>query len=540
MKKLDVPFNLDLLTIPEESLKLIRQTTSLDIYDGASKNFHQEGLYSALTFGTVGTDARMKKFSYIDIKTSILHPIIFFALGQLKGLYTDIIGGREFAVFDEELCDFIKADALTGQTGFYFFLEHWKKIKYKLTNSNKREQNIMLIEKYKDRALIQHVYVLPAGYRDIVVDESGRESSDDINRLYYKLIAISNTLNVSTLSVSPEAYNSQRLAIQNTFNEIYKMMLTIIEGKNSLFMGKFMARRVFNGTRNVITAMKTSHVQLDSENVPGINEACVGIFQYMKALVPVVRYKIKTGFISSVFVAPGAPALLCNKKTLRAERVRIGVNSFDKWMTNEGIDKLIDMYKEPSIRDTPIMVDGYYLGLTYRGPDGTFRIIHGIDELPASRSKDHCTPLTYTEFFYAMIYHESGRYPGFITRYPIESARSIFPAYSFLMSTMDTDTRVELDDQWRPIDQTHVAPRFPKAGSQTYDSLAPHPSRLVMLTADFDGDMCSWIAVCTKEALDELENTMNSRAFYVGTTGKLLANLETASISFVLKNLTGN
>ena len=538
--KVTTPFNIDLLIIPPNILNIIKPVTSLDTYDGASKNFHPDGLYSTEIFGSVGSNTRMIKFSYIDLKIDIFHPTIFFSLMQLKGFYADIISGREFAIFDEDIKDFVKATALTGSTGYQYFIENWKKIEFKKTNSNKREQNIKLIEKYKNKSMLKHIYVMPAGYRDISVDDSGKESSDEINALYYKLIAVSNTLNKAALDISPEAYNTQRMSLQNTFNEIYKMMIGIIEGKNSLYMGKFMARRVYNGTRNVITAMKTSSNILNTEDVPGINDACIGIFQFMKSILPLMYNKIKNGFLSKVFISPQAPALLCNKNTLRSERVDVSVDDFDRWMTDEGINKLIDFYEETSVRDTPIIINDHYLGLVYRGPDNTFKLMHGVDELPSTRSSEHCTPMTYTEFFYSCIYEDASEIPGFITRYPIATDRSTFPAFAFLMSTVNSEKRIALDDNWKHhADAKKIAPRFPIRGEITYDSLAPHPSRHDKLGADHDGDMCSWVTVLSIEAITEVKNAINLRSFYVSSDNKFVHSLSTYPVEYVLKNLTG-
>lgn len=94
----DIPFNIDLLDLTPDKLVGIRPVTTLDIFDGGSKNFHSNGLYSIDIFGKIGDERRNRRFSYIDIKISIFHPIVFRALCKLKIFYLDILKGKGYAI----------------------------------------------------------------------------------------------------------------------------------------------------------------------------------------------------------------------------------------------------------------------------------------------------------------------------------------------------------------------------------------------------------------------------------------------------------
>lgn len=539
MQLKNVPFNIDLLLIGDDIATMVKPVTSLDAFTASTKNFHPDGLYSAEIFGTVGTDARYKKYSYIDLKVPVLHPTIYLTLLQLKGMYGDIMSGREFAIFDEELCDFVKSDAIEGETGYEFFIKHFKKIKYVPSDSVMREQNIKLMEERKNSCLMTRLFVLPAGYRDLEIDDSGRESSDEINSLYYKAIAISNTIPVAMVKTSPAALNQQRNSLQQTVVEIYKYVIKIVEGKKNLMMNKFAARKVWNSTRNVLTSMDTAVQELDDEFTPTINHTSIGIFQFMKGILPVALYHLKNGFLGKCFASVNAPALLTDMKTLKSVRKHIRPDTFDKWMTNEGLSKIINSYKEPSIRDEPIVIEGCYLGLVYRGPDMTFVLHHGIDELPEERNKEHCQPLTLNELFYASIYSVAEEIPMFVTRYPIATDRSTYPSMAYLMSTIKYERRHELSNDWRIIDGA-IAPRFPIRGSETFNSESPHPCRLSGLGADFDGDTGSGIPAYAEESKAEVQKTLNSKSFYVGPDGDFALDLEPDTIKYVLHNLSGD
>ena len=59
MSNLAIPFNIALLPIEESTLNGLKPVKVSDIFDGMSKNFHDEGLYSTIIFGKVG-DERSK------------------------------------------------------------------------------------------------------------------------------------------------------------------------------------------------------------------------------------------------------------------------------------------------------------------------------------------------------------------------------------------------------------------------------------------------------------------------------------------------
>jgi hypothetical protein len=417
-----------------------------------------------------------------------MHPVYYKAITAMKSLYEAIMSSKEFAIWDEEKKDFIKSNALDGQTGYDFFIQHCDNIVHEERPSTDRQENISLINKYKDYHLYDKIIVLPAAYRDIEVDDTGRESSDEINSLYYKMIAISNTINIHTVRISPEAYNTQRMSLQRAFNEIYEYLANLIRGKNNLFMGKWASRKIFNGTRNVITSMNIAQTELGAPDSVDYNDTLVGLYQTLKGILPVTLYRLKTGFLSEVFPSINTPAILTNKTTLKSERVTLKSVIYDKWMTNEGLESLISSYKEPSIRHDYIKVNDHYLGLIYRGPDNTFRLIHGIDELPDDRDPKDCRPISLTELFYCVIYEVTDNYPALITRYPIAGVGSIYPSMTKLKSTIEVEKRYKIGMDWSIDREAKIAYEFPTQ-TELFSALSPHPFKLGRLVADFDGDV---------------------------------------------------
>jgi hypothetical protein len=483
MKRTEIPFNITLLQLNSELMAGLRPVKALDFFDGSSSDFHADGLFSVETFGKVGDERRNHRYSFIDVKVPVIHPVIYKALGDLKRLYLEIISGCSYAVWDEQEKDFVKSDQLNGQTGMHFFLSHWNKLVFKETGSITREENAKLIYKYRPTALNRYIVVLPAGLRDLELNEHNRVSENEINTIYRRLLSLANTISESTVKSSPEILDTPRLHLQLAFVELYLLIESLVKGKKKLMLGRWATRRIYNGTRNVITSMDTAVAYLGAPGNPGFNSTIVGLYQYLKATLPVSIYNIRR-FLDEIFQDVNQPARLINKETWKAEEVLLHSRYYNHWATNDGIERIITSYKEESVRNKPIEINGYYLALIYKGPDGTFKVMHSIDELPAGKSRKDVKPLTFTEFLYLAVYKDSAKYPGSVTRYPVTGIGSIYPSRTHLKVTLDSEKRVRLDNQWQPMADEFIAYEFPVSKSAFVNSLIPHSSKINGLGAD--------------------------------------------------------
>lgn len=485
MSNLAIPFNIFLLAVEDSTLTGMKPVTTQDIFDGLSKNFHDDGLYSTTIFGKVGDERRKRRFSYIDIKVPVFHPVIYRALVALKRIYGEILSGKAYAVWNDELKDFVSSTPMDGETGYAFFMKYWDKIEHQRRPSAIRDEYIKLIEKYKTEfkaVCPDKIIVLPAGMRDFEIQGDGRYSEEEVNGLYKKLLAQSGTI---PRNIDPEdivIYNSTRMALQRTFNEIYDLFESMIKGKKKLMMGKWAGRKIFNGTRNVITSMSVTTDTIGDAGNLKFNDTIIGLYQFMKATLPVSKYKLKTGFLSKVFTGPNTPALLVNKKTLKSEMVDVKPEIFDSWMTDEGLERVISRYGEESLRRMVLEVHGHYIGLVYKD-QGFFKIIQDIDEVPDGFDRSKVYPLTFVELMYISVYDGSNKYPLFVTRYPITGPHSIYPSMSYLKTTTLSEKRTPLDDNWTPMEDS-VAYQYPILDAPFVESMSPHASKLAVLGAD--------------------------------------------------------
>jgi len=485
-EKLDVPFNVRLLSLTPKKLSGLKPVRVLDIFDGATGNLHEDGLFSISIFGKPGDERRSLRFSYIDIKIPILHPIIYFALTDLKKLYGLVMEGKEYAIWNPLLHDFERSNPVEGQTGYNFFISHWDEIEFKPSKSDLRIDQVKLINTYKSIALTDKIVVIPAGLRDVEITDDGRVRKDEINDFYTTFLSVANAISDVATKTNPELLDNARYKLQANFNGLYNALENMIKGKRKLFLSKWATRRIQNGTRNVITAMKLDNKVLGAKGNINYNSTIVGLYQAMKAALPISKYHIKNGYIANLFLSPDLPVRLVDPKTLKAVEERIDIRYFDRWTTDEGLDKLITSFSESSIRHEPIMVDDKYLALIYKGKgkDNTYKLFQDIDELPVGLDKSLVEPISLAELFYVSVEHALNKLPAFVTRYPITGVGSIYPSITYVKSTVKGEARRPLDESWQPMDDESVCFQFPIKGLPFFDSLSPHSSKLSGLSAD--------------------------------------------------------
>lgn len=480
------PFEVKLLVLKPDHVKMLRQVSDLAIFAPSSRQYSPNGLFSIETFGAIGSEQRASRFGYIDLKVPIFHPLIHQALIKVKTLYGGIIAGTDYAIWDTKELDFVKATPIDGRTGYSFFLEHFDELHTPEKESIGRKIFKDLIDKYKDNCLLDKLLVMPAGLRDVEIKEDGRPSEDDINVLYRKVIITANLMPVALLKTSPASLDTARYRLQLAVNEVFYYILDLLEGKRKLILEKWAGRRIFFGARNVISSMINETPILGSPLTVGYNETAVGLYQYLKGTLPISSSLIRTQYLSKVFPGPNNPMVLVNKKTLRSEYINIDSDVFDKWNTDDGLEHITSDFGIEELRHKPISItDTHYLGLLYQD-DKYFMFLQDPSELPPHLDKKLIKPITYTEFFYINVFERAKNTPIIPTRYPVAAMGGVYPSMTFLKTTVKSKILEELDEHGQPTGK--VAYQFPIAGEAFFNTQSVHSSKLARLGADFLND----------------------------------------------------
>lgn len=488
MKIGSIPFNIKLLSLGKQDVKGLTPILHLDIFESpSSSNFHPGGLFSTEIFGRVGDDARDSTFAYIPLKTKILHPIIFQRLGRLKSLYPGILSGKKYAIWDDKKKDFFSSDEVHGETGYEFFMSHWDDLEFERGESEIRNQRIDLMDKYRKEAITENVIVMPAGLRDAEVDSLGRTREDEINAHYRRLISISNTISDTSknnISVLDTARWSQQMA----FNEIYLTIEKMLSGKRGFIQDKWGSRRIMNGTRNVISAMDLSPKSVDDPSAPGPDSTVLGLWQTSRGALPITIAALQNTFLNRIFGSAEGSVPLIDTKTFKSEMVTISPQTYDRWTTREGLEKVIATQSMVDVRSKPVMVEGRYLALIYKPKDRkVFKVFFSIDDLPPGADKADVHPMTLCELIYLSNYRKWNELFVISTRYPVTGEGSTYPSNVFIRTTVKSEARVELDSEWEPMEpvEENVAQVYPIFEPDAYiDSAMVHSYRLGGLGGD--------------------------------------------------------
>ncbi len=496
------------MTVDRERVKTLRPVSSTDIMGSSgqnlspideesvlqwsgekklSSNFHNDGLFSTAIFGRVGEPDRDRRFSYIEIKVTIFHPVIYKALTKLNRIYPEILAGKQYAIWDPKEKDFVVSNEMEGRTGYSFFISHWADIRFKQNKSPTRTDRIKLINKFKDIALTSKILVLPAGLRDVRVGAGNRLEFDEVNDFYRRIVGISRTVTRSGEAITSPTLDYSRTQIQNSFNALYDHFENMLKGKKGFLQNKWAKRKVFNGTRNVISAMNTSKKTLGDPNSFKATDTILGLFQVMRGALPFTLNKVRNGYLAD---AMGVGTLsnaanLVDPVSLKQEIVNLNPLIKDKWTTIDGLEKVINSYEQADNRHRPVLIEDRYLALIYKGPDMTFKVFGDISELPDNLDKAFVEPITLVELLYLSGYRGWNTLKVIVTRYPVTGLGSCYPSDLYVKTTTVGEQRRELGQDWLPLGDEYIASEFPRKESDSFlESQIVSPVRLAGLGGD--------------------------------------------------------
>lgn len=516
----------------------MRTVTVLDVYDGSSRNFHPDGLFSVQTFGTVGMEMRNRLYGYIPLPVPVMNPHFFQTLCKLDSLVEDLFAGKRYGVWDPSTKQFTATSAVEGSTGYAFVMEHLDELVFKVSESVSVAERAGALDMYRSKRLISQLLVWPAGYRDYIINpDTGKPEEGEVNTFYRKVLQMCAMIPATVPVKEYASVDNTRHKLQLAIGEVYTYFFSLLNGKHKVPQGKFAHRNIMHGTANVITSLINDSTELHGPNVVKNYEMAIGIYQYMKSTTPKTIYDLRTGFLASVFSTAQSPANLVDKKTLRSVNVSIDIDTFERWYTVDGLEKLMTDYGIESLRHETIDIDGYYLGLLYN--DGkAFMVLNGIDLLPDGFDKKYLSPITFTELMYISIYKSAMDSPGTSTRYPAANEGSIYLIMNALFSTSPSLRLKELLSNGE--ESGSEALRFPVRGADFVNSASPPNKHIQRAAADFDGDRKDNKTVMTEEAKVEIKKTLQSASYYVLPTGELIYQPGDDILDLVLSHMTGD
>lgn len=512
-----------LLNVNKSLVSTLKPITTTDTFAGMTKNFHPEGLYSTEIFGPVGKEERDATFAYIDVKLEIISPTVALALFGLKQLYEEICSGRRYATWNEKEKDFepaLPTDA-GADTGYTFFMKHYQELTPARNTSLRRDDTLDFFFKFRQYSLSRYVLVLPAGLRDLMIRQDGRDQEEEINPIYRRLITLSRA--VPEKAQASTITDPVRWRIQSTFNEIWDYFFTLMDGKRGYARSKVTSRKIMNGTRNVLSSAQVGSVEMGREDQIRATDTRQGLLQTLKALLPVAQHYIRERYLANIRAGDGN-LYGVNVKTLKREFLEVSGKVYDQYATDEGVEKLINRLEDRTARHQPLYIDkNHYVALIYQD-DKRFKVFYDIDELPSDFKRENVSGITLVELLYLSGYDIWNDYFAFVTRYPVAGRGSTYSSTIRLETTTPSTMKTELDENWEPK-SGKPAISFPLRHINDFvESMAVHPSRLGGLGGDYDGDMTSSNAIMSEEALEENRKWLDSREYWFDTSGRFKMN----------------
>lgn len=480
------PLNIKILRINKTPLTEFRLVSSLRIFEQGTQNFDKKGLFSTDIFGRVGSEERLRRLGLIDLKIDLLHPLAYRTLGEINKFYLDILDGNAYAKFNPKTKDFEYANPDEGGKGFDFFMQHFEELEYRTTKSPVRDAKIELLRKYKKEGFVINLFtVYPAGLRDYTVTD-GKPSEDEINDLYRSLLRKASMLenyNIKSLKDSSDV-DHIRASMQKTMLQIYAYLEGLIDGKSKFVTGKWAKRSVTDGTMNVITPSTLPIKDLNTEYKVSFNDTVVGLFQYLKMIMPFLVFAIKNRFLNNVFEQFSNNAKLINMDSLKQEYVSVSNNTRNRWLTKDGINSIVNKLFNKEYMELPVAIENRYLALIYRNKD-IISVVYNINELPKDIDIKKLRPITYAELFYLAIADEAiaKKFPALTSRYPTAGQGGVYPTRLYIRTTTKSET-VKLVDNLIQPDNYKTIYEYPILGETFINTFSFHSTRIAALGAD--------------------------------------------------------
>ncbi len=519
--------------------------SSVFIRESTTNEFKHDGLFSEDIFGQINTPERLVRFGYIELRTTVLHPIIYNNIIKLKALYGEIMSRKAYATFDKENGEFVRAseEDEDADTGYKFFMEHVLELKFAKNNSLKHNEMIDVIERNRNNIHLKQCLVMPAGLRDLQEDEA-KPAADSINKLYSSLINYTLALPLSgTIS---DIYDGVRFSIQKKIGELYEYLFNMIEGKYGFFQRKYGSRNLALGTRNVVSTASMAALSPDDPQYLKCDEIKIPLFQLCKMYTPLIIYNIKMLFFNDVFNMSADQVALIDPKTKNLVYQPIDEDEKSKFLSSDGIEKIIDLFRDKEYRFMPVTVynqdeEPFYMYMVYDDQEIIY-ITRSVSEL-INRFKEEgevfdpskLRPITYAEMLYIAAYRATNDKHSLITRYPAIEIGSEVPCRVHLIST--NPARVVNAFSVNDPDFMVQLPEYPIINNSFVDSLIPHPQILGGLGMDFDGDTASSNGILSKQANAEVNTYLNDISRYVHPNGKLMHGM-TDLVKLTIWNLS--
>ena len=501
------------------------EITNPVIFD-TSSNPTNDGLLSNTIFG-ITKESRASTFAYISLKKKFLQPLVYRIWSKVDSKIKSIIHG--IGTYSIDKSGNIVEDP-KGDNGIDFLRKNLDKIKFRETDSIKRERYIKFLNDNRKNFFTDKLIVIPPFFRDIKVD-GGKISVGDINKLYINVMVSASAIGDSedygfSIGKSVEGRLQERLI------EIYKWFGTGTDSNpNGGLPGKFgvIRRANLSKTTDYATRLVMSAPKLDVENMEDIRAdfdySVLPMTSAAANFFPFVIFHMRR-FFENEFIGDTKYPIIDKDGTIIYGEIEDYQIQFSDEALKKELDRFIHGYSD---RFRPVKVlcrvkgKQEYLDLKWKG----------FYKEPDAKALKNERPLTWCDVIYMACEEAVKDRMILITRYPIDTFYNEFATKIRLSSTIETEEAV-FDD----VVYTHY-PKIRKedigkdTSSSFIDTMNICNGYLDSIGGDYDGDMVTIKGVYTDEANAELKKQLASNIHFINLGGNPVISTSKESIQAI-------
>ena len=498
------------------------EITNPVIFD-TSSNPTNDGLLSNTIFG-ITKESRASTFAYISLKKKFLQPLVYRIWSKVDSKIKSVIHG--IGTYSIDKSGNIVEDP-KGDNGIDFLRKNIDKIKFRETDSIKRERYVKFLNDNRKNFFTDKLIVIPPFFRDIKVD-GGKISVGDINKLYINVMVSASAISDST-EYGFSIGKSVEGRLQEGLIEIYKWFGTGTDSNpNGGLPGKFgvIRRANLSKTTDYATRLVMSAPKLDVENMEDIRAdfdySVLPMTSAAANFFPFVIFHMRR-FFENEFIGDTKYPILDKDGTIIYGEIEDYQIQFSDEVLKKELDRFIHGYSD---RFRPVKVlcrvkgKQEYLDLKWKG----------FYKEPDVKALKNERPLTWCDVIYMACEEAVKDRMILITRYPIDTFYNEFATKIRLSSTIETEEAV-----FDNVVYTHY-PKIRKedigkdTSSSFIDTMNICNGYLDSIGGDYDGDMVTIKGVYTDEANAELKKQLASNIHFINLGGNPVISTSKESI----------
>ena len=498
------------------------EITNPVIFDTFS-NPTNDGLLSNTIFG-ITKESRASTFAYISLKKKFLQPLVYRIWSKVDSKIKSVIHG--IGTYSIDKSGNIIEDP-KGDNGIDFLRKNLDKIKFRETDSIKRERYVKFLNDNRKNFFTDKLIVIPPFFRDIKVD-GGKISVGDINKLYINIMVSASAIGDST-EYGFSIGKSVEGRLQEGLIEVYKWFGTGTDSNpNGGLPGKFgvIRRANLSKTTDYATRLVMSAPKLDVENMEDIRAdfdySVLPMTSAAANFFPFVIFHMRR-FFENEFIGDTKYPILDKDGTIIYGEIEDYQIQFSDEVLKKELDRFIHGYSD---RFRPVKVlcrvkgKQEYLDLKWKG----------FYKEPDVKALKNERPLTWCDVIYMACEEAVKDRMILITRYPIDTFYNEFATKIRLSSTIETEEAV-----FDNVVYTHY-PKIRKedigkdTSSSFIDTMNICNGYLDSIGGDYDGDMITIKGVYTDEANAELKKQLASNIHFINLGGNPVISTSKESI----------